>query len=136
MSKKICSREDCQRPHQARGLCHTHYEYDRTHGPLEPLSKPNSYEGMHHKVRREKGKATEHDCVDCGGPAHHWSLSAGAEEIIAQAAQNKDHRKKFSRNLDDYEARCRKCHSKYDLANELLRGPMGNRSRIGRTESN
>lgn len=113
-----------------------HYERLRTKGLLVVGQRVvNSYEGMHAKVRKLKGKATERECVDCGKRADHWSLNANAEEIIAQVATNKDHRKMFSRNLDDYEARCRKCHSKYDLEHELLRGPMGNRSGNARNKN-
>ncbi len=32
-----CSRSGCRRPHQARGLCHTHYEFQRRHGGFAPL---------------------------------------------------------------------------------------------------
>jgi hypothetical protein len=54
------------------------------------------YHAKHSWVTRRKGKPKI--CVDCGGQAKEWS--------------NKDH--KYSRNLDDYESRCKKCHSKYD----------------------
>lgn len=57
------------------------------------------FRGMHIWVAKEKGKASEHDCVDCGNQAYHWS--------------NIDH--KYKRTLDDYQARCVKCHKKYDI---------------------
>lgn len=42
MAERICLVDDCNRPLQARGLCHTHYEYRRRHGliqtrPPEPV---------------------------------------------------------------------------------------------------
>jgi hypothetical protein len=54
--------------------------------------------GVHIWVVRHKGYAKNYKCVDCEKPAIHWS--------------NKDH--KYKRNLDDYYARCGKCHKKYD----------------------
>lgn len=67
--------------------------------------KSNSWKGdkagcgaMHEWVKREKGKASEHKCVDCGKKSKDWS--------------NIDH--KYKRNLDDYQSRCRKCHRRYD----------------------
>lgn len=56
---------------------------------------------MHLWVRRHKGRALK--CVDCGfeskGKALDWS--------------NKDH--SYKRILDDYQARCRQCHTIYDI---------------------
>ena len=57
--------------------------------------------GVHKWVERHKGKAKEHKCADCGEQAIHWS--------------NKKH--DYKRNLDDYIARCNKCHRKYDKEN-------------------
>jgi hypothetical protein len=55
------------------------------------------YHSKHSWVLRCKGKAKI--CVDCGATKYiDWS--------------NKDH--KYSRNLDDYVARCKKCHQAYD----------------------
>jgi len=53
---------------------------------------------IHDWVRTRRGRAREHHCELCGKQAVDWS--------------NKDH--KYSRNLDDYWALCRKCHREYD----------------------
>lgn len=58
---------------------------------------------MHSWVVLKKGKASEHLCVDCGKQAQEWS--------------NIDH--SYLRILNDYSARCRKCHKKYDIKNNL-----------------
>jgi hypothetical protein len=55
------------------------------------------YRGIHKWVERSKGKPK--NCFDCGSTENlEWS--------------NIDH--KYNRNLDDYVARCKKCHRKYD----------------------
>ena len=56
------------------------------------------HRAVHSWVVYYKGKASENKCVDCGKQARHWS--------------NIDH--KYKRDLDDYIARCYKCHFKYD----------------------
>lgn len=56
------------------------------------------YNALHMWVRNRKGKASNYEC-DCGEQALEWS--------------NKDH--KYNRCLDDYIARCKTCHQKYDL---------------------
>ena len=56
------------------------------------------YQAIHIWVRKEKGSAGEHNCVDCGNRAHEWS--------------NID--SNYRRVLDDYESRCRSCHRRKD----------------------
>lgn len=84
-----------------------------------------NYEYVHVLLRNTRGRAREYDCVDCDGPAAHWSLSAYAEDILYQEGTSDDG-KAFSQNLEDYEPRCRKCHSAYDKKHDLMRGPQGN----------
>lgn len=33
----VCDKPDCDKPVRARGLCNTHYQYDRRHNTLPPL---------------------------------------------------------------------------------------------------
>ena len=60
-----------------------------------------SSSAMHIWVRRKKGKASTHKCVDCNKYAEDWS--------------NKDH--SYKRKLSDYKPRCKKCHAAYDIKN-------------------
>lgn len=54
---------------------------------------------MHKRIHRKYGKASTHNCVDCGSQAKDWSLKAGRE---------------YSDNIEDYDARCRRCHVLHD----------------------
>jgi hypothetical protein len=56
---------------------------------------------LHQRVQRLRGKATEHLCVDCDGPAVDWSRIHGRD----------------GKRIDDYAPRCKKCHHKYDRTN-------------------
>ena len=53
---------------------------------------------MHVWVVLHRGKASSHNCIDCGETASDWS--------------NCDH--SYRRVLDDYLSRCVSCHRKYD----------------------
>lgn len=58
------------------------------------------YNTVHQTLRAEKGKASEHDCVDCGQRARDWSHIHGTDPM----------------DIECYEPRCRRCHSQYDRA--------------------
>jgi hypothetical protein len=71
--------------------------------PPEALSEPAesdypSYAARHGHLRRERGRASYHHCVDCGGDAQDWSQIHGTTGL----------------EPTDYEPRCRKCHAVYD----------------------
>jgi len=59
---------------------------------------------IHDWVRTRKGRAGSYKCEIC-------------KEKQAIDWSNKDH--KYKRNLDDYQAICRKCHREYDKVNKL-----------------
>lgn len=82
------------------------------------------YGYTHVLLRNTKGPAKEYLCVDCNEQAAHWSLSAYAEETLYEVG-TRDEGKAYSHNLDDYEPRCRRCHSAYDKKHRLMRGPEG-----------
>jgi hypothetical protein len=63
---------------------------------------PPGYERVHRALRRERGPASAHPCVDCGGPAAEWSLN---DPVVAND---------FSEDLQRYSPRCRPCHRLYD----------------------
>lgn len=56
---------------------------------------------LHQRVYRARGKAREHPCVDCEGPATEWSRIHGRD----------------GKDVKDYEPRCKKDHHAYDRAN-------------------
>lgn len=58
-----------------------------------------SYGALHDWVRRHKGRAAEHSCAHCGGPARQWANVSG----------------EYRRDLDDFIPLCPSCHKKFDL---------------------
>lgn len=73
-----------------------------------------SYAQAHHRTRRAKGRADEHACVDCGGPADHWSYDGKDPNAYFGRAQTLGGLMLWSDNPDHYEPRCKPCHKQYD----------------------
>lgn len=116
-----CGLDDCG-PH---GLCPKHRARQVRHG--DPLAyRPNplpsgpdnkSWTGeqatnkaVHQRLRKLRGSARHYACVDCGGPAAHWSYDhkASDERYCPEHGP-------YTTNLDHYEPRCVSCHKRYDL---------------------
>lgn len=64
----------------------------------------------HDRVRRERGSASLHRCVDCGGDAAHWSYDHRDEAELVDAKKGP-----YSLDPAHYEARCVPCHKRFDL---------------------
>lgn len=72
-----------------------------------------TYHAAHHRVRREKGPANAHECVDCGERALDWSYTGDdPDELIG--ANSLGHVMRYSGDPTYYEARCRRCHVVHD----------------------
>jgi hypothetical protein len=71
------------------------------------------YGGAHDRIVAVRGKASEHSCVDCGGPARDWSLihDAPDERIAASGCAAG---LAYSLDVWAYEPRCAMCHKRYD----------------------
>ena len=52
----------------------------------------------HDRVRYERGRADEYDCVRCGGSARDWAHVHGADPV----------------DIYGYQPMCRRCHIEYD----------------------
>lgn len=63
----------------------------------------------HDRIRAERGKASDHECVSCGRPARDWALRHGVEQT--KTARNG---RVYSLNVADYMPMCRRCHVHYD----------------------
>jgi hypothetical protein len=74
-----------------------------------------SYENAHSRLRRDRGPASAHSCVDCGGAAQDWSYDH-ADPNERQSADGP-----YSQSQDHYQPRCRKCH--YLLDHEARPAP-------------
>jgi hypothetical protein len=116
----VCSDPECQEPYRAKGFCDMHYQRWVKHGdPSVSLCDQSNrgtdnvgYTAAHIRIYQVKGKASQHQCVDCGDRADHWSYNH-------QDPDEKDHLVKgiwipYSINMDFYEPRCVACHNQFD----------------------
>ena len=113
----FCTYEGCDSEYYARGWCFKHYRrWRRTGSPGGRVFGPTTYRGMHLKVVRERGKAVEHECVDCGEQASEWSYNKSDPDPKYQeiSLMNRVILAEFSTNVDCYEPRCKPCHVKLD----------------------
>jgi len=127
-----CHIDGCTKPDAEAGLCSMHGSRRRRHGNPEVViahedrnmpagaSHPRwvgeeaSYSAVHSRVKRLKGPAAQHDCVDCGLTAQHWSYDhRDPEEKLGDARSA--NLVAYSTKLDHYSPRCVVCHKRYDL---------------------
>src|SRR4029079_15754551 len=74
------------------------------------------YSLAHKRVILARGRAKEHPCVDCGEPAHAWSLNKDTVGTIYIGLPSKNAKMEcpFSDAIKDYSPRCRNCHALID----------------------
>lgn len=115
----------CDEKPLARGWCVTHYNRWVSSGDPSIVRTPkgeehyswagedSGYVNTHQRMRKAKGKASDHPCVDCGGPARDWSYRHdGTMRLIDSVGSP------YSTDPDDYVPRCKACHNVYDGVNE------------------
>lgn len=137
MRKAHCSVGDCGRPAHAHGFCTMHLTRFQKHGdPLHieprrgrPLDGEHpTFAAIHKRLTRTLGRASEHDCVDCGGPAREWSYNnADPDELTAEISGRTRGRFTVAYSLDisNYDPRCTSCHRKFDQAHKRLVSTQG-----------
>lgn len=115
-----CSITGCDRPTQARGWCDLHYRRWRAHGnPLIERKAGAQLRGehptwatVHGRLRRSRGSAKDHRCIDCGKPAAEWSYDGSdPDELIGEHCGRV---MAYSVDPDRYQPRCKPCHRAYD----------------------
>lgn len=83
------------------------------------------YDTVHARLRAQRGKASEHMCVDCGGGAGDWSYIGGAPDERVERVGRYD--LAYSTDLNAYVPRCRSCHKRHDLeARQVRQNDGGN----------
>lgn len=87
------------------------------------MDEPSTYAQAHNLVRKTKGKAAEHACVQCGKPAREWALSRERQEEGMV----------WSPNPDDYSPMCRSCHVLYDIPEDRRKDVAAMRGHLGGT---
>jgi hypothetical protein len=79
------------------------------------------YVVAHNTVKRVRGPARLHRCVDCGDRAVDWSYDNRAADERSDAYS----RRAYSLNPDHYEPRCRSCHTVFDALEARVRSLLG-----------
>ena len=63
-------------------------------------SQSPSYDVWHNRVKKARGPASDHPCIDCGGQAEDWcTADPGSNDVRVR-----------------FQPRCRKCHRRHDGA--------------------
>lgn len=113
---------ECGKEATVAGKCKTHY-MQQWYAAMQPRAfDPNainvkervSYQGAHYRIRRTRGKASDYTCTDCPNPAREWALKFDAVNVHVNVSQTRMNGSRFSMDPNDYEPRCRPCHSAYD----------------------
>jgi len=68
-----------------------------------------SYSTAHDRIARVRGKAIQHKCCSCGGPARQWAYQGSDQELVNEAGL------RYSENPDDYAPMCSSCHKRLDV---------------------
>jgi hypothetical protein len=129
----LCVIVDCEAPVCARGWCKRHWHnWNRTGNPLgigRWKGKDNNrwvgdhvgYPGMHDRVKRALGPATDYWCVDsCGDQAEDWSYDHLDPEEHVQEVKTRYRSGAywswlpFSLDITHYQPRCEPCHLRLD----------------------
>lgn len=116
----ICSVDECIGIVVSIGLCSPHYQLMRHHGTTELLertgeSNPSwlgdsvTYNGMHSRLRINRGRAKDQQCIDCGNRAKHWSYNHNDPQEFSSDEGL------YSTDLQCYSPRCVPCHKAFDL---------------------
>lgn len=114
-----CTVDGCANPRKTRaGYCGMHHERTRRHGSPD-ITYGNgrwtgsraTYDAIHQRLRGERGRASTHQCIDCGKRAAQWSYGHARGPGYRECEVGP-----YSVDLTDYDPRCVSCHKKFDLA--------------------
>ena len=72
------------------------------------------YDSAHGRLRTDRGKASDHRCVDCGSAAQHWSYNHDDPDELT-STRGPSFGLQYSLKQDSYSPRCVPCHKTYDL---------------------
>lgn len=86
-------------------------------GPLNHTWRGDDigYQAAHLRVKKARGSAVEHPCIDCGGTAREWSYTGGCpRELVAGDGPWRGIT--YSPDPERYVPRCVPCHRRFDMA--------------------
>jgi hypothetical protein len=72
-----------------------------------------TYKGLHKRLRRARGRASEHACIGCGAQAQEWSYDH--VDINELRVLHRGRLVALSADPFHYEPRCSACHRHYDI---------------------
>lgn len=120
-----CVIEGCTDPANLKpgGMCRYHIGRKcKTGSATTPLrvrggTTPCKYSAAHRRIRDTRGRASEHDCIDCGRQAAEWSYRGGSALEMTER-RSTGHGGfvvvPYSPDPMDYDPRCKSCHNRYD----------------------
>lgn len=83
-------------------------------GDQHPLWQEDvKYAAAHYRVQSARGRASDHPCADCQGPARDWSYEGG--DPLERVEMVKGSPRRYSLDVSLYEPRCRSCHLSKDF---------------------
>lgn len=122
----ICALPECDERATDREWCHTHYERWRRHGDVTTVKRVGrprvdgfvSYESAHRRIITEHGKAAQHLCIECLGPAHEWAYIYGDPREMSgiRVIRGRGLAAVWSGDPAYYQPMCRPCHKRFDAA--------------------
>ncbi len=85
-------------------------------GVVKLRAKPRqdvvTYETAHERIRRDRGSASGHACVTCGGIAAEWAYDNCDPNELVSARTGCS----YSLDYAHYEPKCLSCHKRFDNA--------------------
>jgi hypothetical protein len=128
---RICAVEGCDRScYHKKDHCRMHYLRLLRRGDVNftyNLDRVRywtgsdcTYQAAHQRVRKALGRASDQSCVDCGARARHWSYNHGDPNGLFEEGLGP-----YSSDPKWYEARCVRCHKKFDLARLRTESKVG-----------
>lgn len=118
-----CTIDGCHASHAALGYCQMHYTRYQRHGdpmvtktPTLKYGEANSqwagadvgYQGMHIRIRKALGRASNYQCTACEAQAEEWAY----DHTDPQAKS--DRGGTYSTDLSHYQPMCIRCHRVLD----------------------
>jgi len=74
-----------------------------------------SYAGAHWRIRKTKGSASEHACIECGRTAEQWAYDGlDPDEHSGPAGPGSEWTCRYSGKPEHYAPMCRSCHKAFD----------------------
>ena len=119
---RACSIPGCPHPRRTRGWCDTHYrQYLRGYAPAPSHWKNGNvgYNGIHIRLYRERGRASDYTCAECGRQALDW-----AYDHMDPAERINDKGWPYSLDTAHYVPLCRSCHRRQDNARRRARADV------------